>query len=70
MLTTSIERLEEIEQDRLKVFADASFQEWMKELGVGRLAARPVDRASDMMNLWTDKHGIKNSFKQVINNLK
>jgi hypothetical protein len=70
MLTTSIERLEEIEQERLEVFADTSFQEWMKEFRVGRLATKPKDRASDMMDLWTNKHGIKNSFNQVINNLK
>lgn len=70
MLTTSIERLEQIEQERLEVFADKSFQEWMKEFRVGRLAAKPKDRAGDMMDLWTNKHGIKNNFNQVINNLK
>jgi hypothetical protein len=70
MLTTSIERLEQIEQERLEIFADTSFQEWMKEFKVGRLAIKPKDGASDMMNLWTNKHGIKNSFNQVINNLK
>ena len=70
MLTTSVERLEQIEQDRLEVFADVSFQEWMKEFGVGRLASRPEDRARDMMSLWTDKNGVRNSFNYVISKLK
>ncbi len=26
--------------------------------------------ANDMMSLWTNEHGIKNSFNQVISNLK
>jgi len=70
MITTSVERLEQIEQERQEVFADVAFQEWMKELGVSRLASKPVDRSRYMMSLWTDKNGMRNSFNRVINNLK
>ena len=37
MITTSIERLEEIEIERSKVIADPAYQVWMRELNVSRL---------------------------------
>ena len=66
----SVERLEEIDQERKRVFSDQAFHQWMKELRVGVLAHKPVDGAIEMMSLWTDKHGVKNSFEYVISKLK
>ena len=37
MITTSIERLEQIEIERSKVIADPAYQVWMRELNVSRL---------------------------------
>lgn len=70
MFTTSVERLEQIEQERQEVFSDKSFQRWMKELRVGRMAPKPKDRAMDMMKLWTNKSGDRNPFTNIINNLR
>jgi len=50
MITTSIERLEEIEIERSKVIADPDFQRWMKELKVSRLwtCLEPRLRANEL----------------------
>lgn len=61
-----IERLKEIEQERSEVYADNSFQEWMKELKVSRLAPRYQNRASEVMSMWTDRYGTKNTFDYLI----
>ena len=66
----SIERLEEIDIERERTMHDKSFQAWMKELGVSRLAIKHRDQASEMMNLWTNKYGDRNSFNYVISKLK
>jgi hypothetical protein len=41
MITTSIERLEEIEIERSEVIADPAFQVWMKELNVSQSWSNP-----------------------------
>ena len=41
MITTSIERLEEIEIERSEVLADPAFQVWMKELNVSQSWSDP-----------------------------
>lgn len=66
----SLERLEEIHLEREETMSTASFQAWMKELGVSLTAHRPHDQASDMMSMWKDKHGNRNSFKQIVASLK
>lgn len=40
----STERLEEIEQERMEVMCDKSFQDWMKELNVSRSYSDPSPR--------------------------
>lgn len=66
MLTVSIDRLEQIELEREQTVSDPSFQAWMKELKVGRMAKKPNDQASDMMSLWKDNEGRSHSFKQIV----
>jgi len=44
MITTSIERLEEIEIERSEVIADPAFQAWMRELNVSQSWSNPEPR--------------------------
>ena len=44
MITTSIERLEEIEIERSEVIADPAFQVWMRELSVSQSYVDPEPR--------------------------
>ena len=44
MITTSIERLEQIEIERSEVIADPNFQLWMKELNVSQSYVNPESR--------------------------
>lgn len=41
MITTSIERLEQIELERSEVIASSEFQAWMKELNVSQSWSNP-----------------------------
>lgn len=65
-----LERLQEIDQEREQTMSTASFQAWMKELGVSLAAEKPHDRARDMMSLWKDKNGNRTDFKQIVASLK
>jgi hypothetical protein len=58
----SIERLIEIEEERNEVMMDRGFQAWVRDLNVSRLSRRHIDRASEVMSLWTNKHGERNTF--------
>jgi hypothetical protein len=44
MITTSIERLEQIELERSEVIADPNFQLWMRELNVSQSWSNPEPR--------------------------
>ena len=44
MITTSIERLEEIEIERSEVIADPAYQAWMRELNVSQSYVDPEPR--------------------------
>ena len=44
MITTSIERLEQIELERSEVIADPAFQVWMRELNVSQSYVNPEPR--------------------------
>ena len=62
----SIERLIEIEEERNVVIGDKDFQAWMKELNVSRLSRKHMDRASEVMSHWTNRHGERNTFDYLI----
>mgnify|MGYP006270136215 CR=1 FL=1 len=50
----SVERLQEIEQQRNNTYADNSFQQWMKELGVASMYSdkRLIHNAREAMMEW------------------
>lgn len=48
----TVERLQEIERLRDETAATGSFQKWMMEFKVGRLAKKHNDRAVEMMAQW------------------
>jgi hypothetical protein len=52
MITTSIERLEEIEIERSEVIANPAYQAWMRELNVSQSYVNPEGRlrASELNN--------------------
>jgi hypothetical protein len=52
MITTTIERLEQIELERSEVIADPNFQVWMRELNVSQSWSNPEPRlrANDLNN--------------------
>ena len=52
MITTSIERLEQIEIDRSEVIANPAYQAWMRELNVSQSYSNPEPRlrANDLNN--------------------
>lgn len=66
----TLERLEQIEQERTETMLSKDFQEWVRELHIGRMAPKHHNRASEMMALWTDQNGMRNSFNQVILSIK
>ena len=68
MITTSIERLEQIEMERFEVMANPAYQTWMKELNVSQsyVNPEPRQRAREMMSLWTGKAGELNNFTAVV----
>jgi hypothetical protein len=50
----SLERIEEIEQEREQTQLDPEFQSWMKQLNIGRLCINRdgIVRANQMMQEW------------------
>jgi hypothetical protein len=58
MENITIERLEQIEQERLKTMADKKFQQWMKQLNVSQSYSEPTGRlnARDMNNQYDYKN--------------
>ncbi len=52
MITTSIERLEQIELERSEVIANPAYQAWMRELNVSQSYVNPESRlrANDLNN--------------------
>ena len=44
MITTSIERLEQIELERSEVIANPAYQAWMRELNVSQSYVNPESR--------------------------
>lgn len=50
----SLERLQEIEQERAKTQSDPEFQSWMTQLNIGRLCVNRdgIIRANQMMQEW------------------
>lgn len=70
MLNVTTERLQQIEAEREQTFSNPDFQKWFRELNIGVLAQKASTQAQDMMNLWTDRHGNRNSFQRVVARLK
>lgn len=64
MINTTIERLEQIEQEREQTMMDKQFQQWMKKLNVSRLYTDKtgVLRASELMNQYD-----LSKYKYVVN---
>jgi hypothetical protein len=64
MINTTIERLEQIEQEREQTMMDKQFQQWMKKLNVSRLYTDKtgVLRANELM----DQYDLS-KYKYVIN---
>jgi len=52
MENITIERLEQIEQERQKVIGDPAYQQWMRELNVSQSYSEPTGKlnARDMNN--------------------
>ena len=50
MTLVQLERLEQIEAEREATMVDTNFQQWMKELNVGRLFVKrePITRANEL----------------------
>ena len=64
MINTTIERLEQIEQEREQTMMDKQFQQWMKKLNVSRLHN---DRAGIIKtNELMDQYDLS-KYKYVIN---
>lgn len=55
-MNISIERLQEIEDERVAAQMDPSFREWFKDLNVSRMCIgrEGVDRARHMMEQWQE----------------
>jgi hypothetical protein len=67
-MNVSIERLEQIEQERQETMINPAFQEWMRLLNVSQSYStpEPILNARDMMKLWVNKHGELNSFSLIL----
>lgn len=52
--TVSIERLEQIEQERQQTMADQAYQRWVQDLRVASMwiDRKPVHNAADAMQEW------------------
>jgi len=68
-MNVSIERLNQIEQERQVTASDPAYRKWVEELNVSRLhtASDSKINAKLIMGLWTDKHGRPNSFLSIAN---
>ncbi len=64
MINTTIERLEQIEQEREQTMMDKQFQQWMKKLNVSRLHndRAGIIKANELM----DQYDLS-KYKYVIN---
>jgi hypothetical protein len=64
MINTTIERLEQIEQEREQTMMDKQFQQWMKKLNVSRLYTDKtgIIKANELM----DQYDLS-KYKYVIN---
>ena len=58
MENITIERLEQIEQERQEVIGDPAYQQWMKELNVSQSYSEPtgIFNARDMNNQYDYKN--------------
>jgi len=58
MENITIERLEQIEQERLETMANKKFQQWMKQLNVSQSYSEPTGKlnARDMNNQYDFKN--------------
>lgn len=66
-MNISIERLEQIENERVNTFMDPAFREWSKSLNVSRMCVgrEGVDRANHMMDQWQEKKDYS-IFKSIV----
>lgn len=57
-MNVSIERLEQIEQERQEVIGDPAYQQWMRELNVSQSYSEPtgIFNARDMNNQYDFKN--------------
>jgi hypothetical protein len=64
MINTTIERLEQIEQEREQTMMDKQFQQWMKKLNVSRLYTDKtgIIKANELM----DQYDLS-KYKYVVN---
>jgi hypothetical protein len=53
-MNITIERLEQIENERVNTFMDPNFRDWLKQFNVSRLCSKRegIDRANQMMEDW------------------
>ena len=53
-MNITIERLEQIENERVNTFMDPNFRDWLKQFNVSRLYPKRegIDRANQMMEDW------------------
>jgi hypothetical protein len=63
-ITITVERLNEIEQERNETTATPEFQEWFKQLNVSRLHVDKtgVMRAAEIMKQWSDNNTKRGSY--------
>lgn len=63
MENITIERLEQIEQERQEVIGDPAYQQWMRELNVSQSYSEPIGRLNARdMNQQYDFKNFKLSF--------
>jgi hypothetical protein len=64
MITTSIERLEQIEQERNETMSDTQFREWLKQLNVSRLytSNEGILNAKRIMEQWDNEENKRCSY--------
>lgn len=61
----SLERLQQIEEERAQTALDPAFHEWMHQLNIGRLCVdkEGIVRAKQMMQQWNNNHS---QFKKTV----
>ena len=71
----SIERLEQIEQERNQTIGDPKFQQWVQQLGVSSSYNEPsgILNARHMMSLWDhdryERKGVVHAIAQTLNRI-